>query len=211
MKAVYYFLFILITLRMTDVQITYGGEIMPENQFLAVEKLRSSAIDTWKASGLQYGEGVGMSWLIPIRSESQLRIVVFFYGAGANYGIYTVFPPARIMKINPVNGKVIQFGKCSPKDFGLKDAADKPLLQTDMRSDPDPDPNVKVWKMQDRFYDISPVIWSLYDKGRIVSDHKTRELIREYHSLFNKLGHKILIPYYKAISPDFFAWLEKHL
>lgn len=208
MKIAYYF-FILFTITATDIQFIYGGETMYENQFLPAKKLTSIAVDNWKASGLPYGSGMGESSLIPLKSGFQLQVVIFFHRCWANYGIFTLFPPDHIMKINPVSGKVIQFGKCKHQDFGLKDAADKPLSQTDIRSDPDP--NVKVWKMEDRLNDISPVIWGLYDKGKVISDPKTRGLIREYHSLFSKLGPPALKPYYKAISPDFFAWLEKHI
>jgi hypothetical protein len=55
---------------------------------------------------------------------------------------------------------------------------------------------------------LSPLIWEAFDSGSTNFNVPTTTIIKEYYTLFKKIVATPLLPYYHAVAPDFFKWLE---
>ena len=145
--------------------------------------------------------------MLPNKLPQQLAVTLFFYRTSIGGGKYKIFPPHHIMELDPVTGAVIQFRASTPRDFGISQPPNEPIYAIDFK--PKPDPNAKnFFAKAKRFDEISPTVWELYDTGKDNVDPGKRALIQEYRALFNEVAKKPLVPYYTALAPDFFRWLE---
>lgn len=150
----------------------------------------------------------GMTFALPIprKESSRLQIVLLLYRESTKKGDETIHPPHRIVVIDPQNGRVLKNEPCTAKTFGLDQAAGAPVVGFGL----DPGMSAEVfWKRHDRFMEISPEVWKLYGSGATGLPQQSRALIKEFSRIFNSIAKKPLLPYYRAVVPDFFTWLDE--
>lgn len=156
------------------------------------------------SSGLPDDSG-GMSLPMPSKRNEKLNIVVFFYGTSIAAGEWRIFPAHHVMHLDAQSGEVLDFRSIKPQDLGISHAPGQALYSAKFNPSPDPQAE-KHYSKLDRFFKISPNVWNAYMEGKVRQE--TKPLVQEYVALFGEVAKAPLIPYYKALSPDFFRWLE---
>ena len=149
----------------------------------------------------------GMAIALPIatKKKSKLQIIVLLYTESTKRGDETIYPPHHIVAIDPTNGKVLRNEPCTPQMFGLNQAVGIPVVGFGL----DPGLSAEVfWKKQYRFMEISSEVWKAYASGTPHLPQESAQLVREYAAIFNMIAKKPLLPYYQAVAPDFFKWLD---
>ncbi len=174
------------------------------NHFKTAKELKAIADSK---SGLPDDTG-GMGLMLPKKPAQQLTVAIFFYRTSIAGGKYKMFPPHYIMELDPVTGNVVQFRQCTPKDFGVTGSLHEPVYVTEFQ--PKPDPKAKDFFLKNqRFDEISPIVWNMYDAENSVIEPSKKAQVREYQSLFNDIAKKELLPYYNGLTPEFFNWLAQ--
>jgi hypothetical protein len=154
------------------------------------------------------GLSTGTAFAFPVATKrtSKLEIIVLFYREPTRIGVEEVYPPHHIVAVDPTNGKVLRNEPCTPKMFGLDQAAGVPVKGFGL----DPGMSAEVfWKKHDRLMEISSGVWQAYASGASHLSQQSTQLVREYYGIFNMIAKKPLMPYYRAAAPDFFKWLEE--
>lgn len=137
-----------------------------------------------------------------------MYVVVFFYDTSIGGGQWKIFPPHHVMALNPVTGEVENYKAITPSTLGINQRLDVPILAETLSPKPSLD-GEKIFQKEDRLKKISPLVWEAYGLGQTQLEPKTKSLLREYSTLFFQLeSSPPFIPYYKALSPNFFKWLE---
>lgn len=165
---------------------------MAMNTYLSVEKLESIA-------GKDMRDGGG--WLtspVVTRKDSKLQYITFVYFLSLPGEPEQVSPPHRLIVLDPTNGAVLRDLPCTPKSLGVNKPAD--VWEESHVS--------MTWDDLARFKELSPLIWEAFDSGGTKFNVPTTTLIQEYYTLFKKIVAAPLLPYYHAVAPDFFKWLE---
>lgn len=141
---------------------------------------------------------------IPKKSGPELVVVLFIFNAGAAKGQWVVSPPREVMELDPRMGAVLNVTKVTPQYFGIDHPTNVSLSEKEIK----PGGGGEYRKKLERFKELSPLIWEFYAAGHIGADPKSKAFVIEYRSLFRDVAKEYFIPYYKALSPDFFRWLE---
>lgn len=178
-----------------------GNVKMTEIKYLSAQELSGIAD---KKSGLPDDSG-GMSLLFPKLISGKLYVMVFFYRStiGSQHRIYS---PHYVMTLNPISGEAFERRKIVPRDLGFDNEATILIFDEKIEAKKK-DPANESWaEKYHRLLEISPHVWSIYQNG---SPQNSAEVIREYKELFIRFSKAPLFPYYKALSPDFFNWLEE--
>ncbi|NLI82870.1 MAG: hypothetical protein GX443_14440 [Deltaproteobacteria bacterium] len=155
------------------------------------------------ASGISTGDAHTLP--VPSKENSKLEIIMLLYREPTRRGDERIFPPHQMLAIDPMSGTVLRNLPCNPKMFGIDQTAHIPYVGFGL----DPSMSAEVfWNKYDRFMEISSEVWKAYASGASNLSPQSTELVREYQEIFNMIGKKPLLPYYRAVAPDFFKWLE---
>lgn len=178
--------------------------ILKATKYLSVHEIFEKAAMTYAI----HAGGEAQMLPLPIKRDGTVQIVILYYNEPLYPGKEIIYPPHRMMTINPETGEVLGNRKVTPADFGFPKTAMGPMegygLDAHMTSD-------EFWHYIDQFHVISPLVWELYSaESRQVSD-EDKDLLMEYEEIFRRVAKTPLIPYYKAVAPDLFEWLSKTL
>lgn len=145
-------------------------------------------------------EGGGYpTYPIVTRIESQLQAVVGIYNQSLPNKKPMISPPHQIIYMDPRNGAIVKDEFCSPNSFGFnKNETEEEYI-----------PSPISWDDLDRFNELSPVIWEAFDLSASSYNEYTINAAKDYAALLQKIVAKPLLPFYRAIAPDFFQWLEQ--
>jgi len=158
--------------------------------------------------------GCSHSFPVPKKTPPNIRAVSFLYRAPYNIhlpnqgkAMIGVYPPHKVLIQDAHTGKVIRFADCKPQDFGIDHPPDGPLLESviDFR----PEGEDPFWRQKEMFMKISPRVWEIYSRAGKTYAPSTAAMIQEYKFLFNEVIPRPLSPYYRAVSSDFFEWLDR--
>lgn len=174
---------------------------MTEQRFKSAKELMDIADGR---SGLPDDSG-GMSFPVPVKSGRELGVAIFFFGTSAAGGKFRIYPPHHLMELGAASGEVRNFGARTPAQFGVNDAPEQPIAVSDIR----PGTGSEYQMKRVRFLEISPRVWALYGAGSKKLSAEDVTLVREYAALFDAIAKEPLIPYYKAVGKEFFAWLDQ--
>lgn len=145
---------------------------------------------------------------LPTKIGETVYIVILYYNEPYHLGKEIVYPPHRKITINPATGEVVENTAVTPMDFGMSQDAMAPTegfgLDPDMTSD-------EFWYLRDRFFEISPLVWEMYNTESTDLRFQDMYILREYHAIFHRIAKAPLVPYYKAVASDMFDWLSKAL
>jgi hypothetical protein len=180
------------------------------NTFKSFDALARIAAETGR---IDIPTGTAYSLALPIKTGPQMLAVYFLYRAPFKINkpqpgkaITTIYPPHRVVYQDAVSGQVVRVHECSPNDFGIDHPVGKPISENviDFR----PGSGEQFFEQKDRFNAISPAVWAEYNSQKGTPDQRVQALVREYRDLFYTVAKPVLVPYYHAITPDFFRWLE---
>jgi len=142
---------------------------------------------------------------LPIGEATDLKIAVLYYSESTKIDEEVVYPPQRIVVVDPIDGEISDSSSCSPEDFDLSDDPVEGFgLDPNMSAD-------EFWEKSDRLLDISVDVWEIYRRGTSAISEGEKAVVREYDSLFKQVTKKPLLPYYTKLSPEFLSWIEKAL
>ncbi len=145
----------------------------------------------------------------PVLVEGNGKYLVafmYFYKRGVPPDAPKVSSPRYLMLVNPTSGDIVEFKRVKPEDFGYEWPESKPLGVHDFDTAMTVD---EFLEMQEELYNLYDTVFALYrDRSEVSLTEKAKEMAR-FRELFNKLVEKPLIPYYKALNPDFYKWLDE--
>jgi hypothetical protein len=167
--------------------------------FLSMDQLREVAGRT--ASKVLPTE-TGTTLPVITRSEGALRALVLYYPIEGRPPHGRPSLPSHAMFLDPTAGTVVSFRAIKPEEIGIR----PPLtpvagVHVDMS-----DMNAFLARRK-RFFDISPSLWSAFEKGG-KADAKAAGLAKEYWDLFRQVVNESTAPYYTSAAKDFFDWVH---
>ncbi len=142
------------------------------------------------------------------RDGKYLIAFMFYYKKGTPPDPPKVSSPRYLMIVEPVMGELIEFKRVKPSDFGFDWPESKPLGIHKLKAEITMD---KFLKMQDELYSLYDSVFAIYVKRHEVRTDEKKNIIFRFQELFNDLVEKPLIPYYRALNPSFFEWLEANV
>ena len=117
-----------------------------------------------------------------------------------------LWPPSRVAWVEARSGRLELLREVAPADFGRADDPDRPLGAVPAPAE----------RLGAEFQEAAALFWQAFDAalphfvdnaGRPSSE--ARVAAREFAERFARVAESPLRPYYQALSPKFFAWLEE--
>ena len=146
------------------------------------------------------------SYPVPVQSEKGISVAFMYY-------MKKVAPPADpilssprfLMLVNPSDGEILQIKRVKPSNFGIDWPEEKPVGIYKLA----PEITVEIFfKKRKQLFALYDKILPLYENSNTAINSEERKTLAEFYELFNELVEKPLLPYYKALNPDFFPWIE---
>jgi hypothetical protein len=188
------------------------GEGRPEERRVSSRMRYMPARDVIGAASASHQPRTGEAAALPLPRRAQaphaLHVVVLFYREGMRPGEEIVFPPHRMVSVDPVTGSIVESRPSSPAALGVARSPGVP--QRGFGLDPAMTAS-EFWQRTDRFMELSAAVWELYDDGATLLDPVSRGVVAEYDACFRSISKQPLMPYYEAIAKDFFQWLGRVL
>ncbi|MFQ5570018.1 MAG: hypothetical protein ACE5G0_10110 [Rhodothermales bacterium] len=140
------------------------------------------------------------------RRGRRVQVVFLYYEESMVPGEEVLYPPSYILVLDASTGEVVRFEACSPQTLGVEARADQATVGFGL----DPTmPASEFWNLTDRFLDISAIVWAAFAEDASQYDPETLAYIEDYRRIFERIAKVPLVPYYKAVAPDFFRWLDE--
>jgi len=152
--------------------------------------------------------GLYESLPVPVLQQGGLRIAALYCrgeivesGAGLQ-----LWPPSRVAWVDARSGRLELLRAVTPADFGRSDDPERPLGAV-------PPPAERLGA---EFQDATALFLQAFDAAvpHFVDDagrpsSEARLAARAFAERFARVAETPLRPYYRALSPKFFAWLEE--
>lgn len=156
---------------------------------------------------LQNYEGTALSAYIPKIINGKLYELSFVYNMSpSGKGYLMTDRPYAWLAVSPNSGEILFYNDCTYIDF--ISTCDYPLdgtISLKLREKLTVD---EFLKLDEEFIITYEELRKFVFKENSILDKTEKELIQKYKNLFNKLISEDLVPYYKALSPAFFTWLN---
>lgn len=142
------------------------------------------------------------SYPIPLFVDGELRLAFLFYRK-------LVAPPADpilsvpryVMQVDRATAEVVGITKVQPDFFGLPAPEDGVLGVYKLA----PKITVPIWhELRAQLFALYDRVLPAYDQG----DAPEEQLLEEIRQAFLELAEQPLLPYYRAMGPDFFHWIQ---
>lgn len=187
-----------------DVNIIYGEENM--ERIKSMEELVEIAQTHTGIKKVINIEAFTQSLPIPLYLKGQFLVgFIFFRKFGLSPSPPKVYPPRYRVLVESETGEIVEIVLVKPGDFQINLPPDNPLGEHKLS----PDITMKIYlEKRKKLYQLYDEILPLYKMQKSPFLETEREEIEEFYSLFNELVEKPLLPFYKALNPEFFLWLE---
>ena len=148
------------------------------------------------------------SYPVPIRHEGQLQIVFMVCRLRLQFGGSQIWPPNKIIRFEPINGKIINETMVSPTDFGQADSTDKELPEWKLRQKTNMTGNMfdNLVKRLLELYNVLFAAWA--DNPSPAGQGRLQNQAQDFLRIFDQLAEEPLKPYYEALGRDWFGWLR---
>jgi hypothetical protein len=150
--------------------------------------------------------GTGSSWPIPVVEQGTLRAAVFWNRCEATFGDPWVGPPYRLVIVNVETADVIRSTPVAPRDVGPDVPPDSPLPGSTIVEVTSVDEGTKL---EARMSALAPGVWSAFGIGRTALSAQEQHDVAEYVSLIDRMEPKQLLPYYRGVGKEFYAWAAR--
>lgn len=150
-------------------------------------------------------EGAALSAYVPEMINGKLYELAFVYSmAPSGLGYLVTERPFAWLAVSSYSGDILFYNDCSYADF----AKDYPLNSRVSLS-------LKEKLSIDEFLKLDEEFVKVYEKIRefVFADanklsQQQKDVMSKYRELFDKVIAPDFVPYYKALSPEFFKWIE---
>lgn len=151
--------------------------------------------------------GMHQSYPVPVAGGRGLRIGFFYCMAMITRPEegYQLWPPSYLALLDPASGKFLELKAVQPKELGLGHADDRPLgpyLSPPQRMAPEFLGKVVRW------YQAYDALLPLFAEGVATLPPPAREAATTFKSLLPEVTEAPLLPYYRAVGAEYFAWLD---
>ncbi|MCH5264951.1 MAG: hypothetical protein J1F02_03555 [Lachnospiraceae bacterium] len=168
---------------------------------MKAKKIKS--IDTIAAIKVATGTNFSKSFYIPVKKGDHILDAAFLYSAGSLS--QTRLRPNASIIIEPGSGSILEYRNSYINDF--MDSAKYPMtLELDYSV-----PSAKSAKEQG---ELVKTVNELYGDIRKMAFKETlsdaqKKTLAKYNSCFYKAVPDSLVPFYEALSPEFFQWMKE--
>jgi hypothetical protein len=148
------------------------------------------------------------SYPTPIHHQGELQIAFMVCRLRLQASGSQMWPPNKILRFEPVNGKLINETTVSPTNFGRADLMDKDLPEWKLRLKPDiiGDMFDNLTKRLFELYDVLFAAWAANPSS--AGQGRLRNQARDFLRIFDQVSEEPLKPYYEALGHDWFGWLR---
>lgn len=167
------------------------------------KKRKSRETDVITALQMATKMNFAMSFLVPVKKGEHILDAAFLYGTGS-FSVMRTRPFASIL-MEPNTKALLEYRNAYFDDF--MDSAQYPMaLKLDYSvpyASSAKEQGELVRKVQELYGSIRALPWK---DGLDVSE---KEMAMEYDNCFYRAVPRALLPFYEALSPEFFAWLKQ--
>ena len=180
----------------------------PVEHFKSFMELQRLAIRKVIGESAIAGGGPRPSLPVPVHHQGQVQVTFMFCFFTFRPGHGWIWPPNKVVWLDPVSGQIIDETVMSPSDFGQADPTDKPL-KGDVR--------LPLGMTINTFKNMEKSLYVLYEvlfkswatNSSKLSYDKLQESARQFLKIFDQVSDTPLRPYYYALGRDWFGWLRK--
>lgn len=151
------------------------------------------------------------SWWVPVQGpmDGRLYLAVFFYAVTTRPG-----EPARFGRpqyhgtLDPVNGQFVEVTDCAYRDFAAHLPPD-PIVGT-LTAGQTPPRTAEEWdRLRDELYAAYDALLPVAFCDAAELSEEQRLTAARFRSTFGALVEPFMLPYYEALNPAFFEWLNR--
>ncbi|HDM78583.1 MAG TPA: hypothetical protein ENG51_19290 [Deltaproteobacteria bacterium] len=148
------------------------------------------------------------SYPVLVRKNGKYLVAfMFFFKKGMPPDPPQISTPRYLLLADPVTGEVVSLTRVTPSDFGIDLPESKPLgvhtLGKKMTMD-------EFLEMKSQLISLYDEVFGIYRNYEGSVSPEERKVLSNFVRLFDILVEKPLLPFYKALNPEFFSWLKKH-
>lgn len=163
------------------------------------------ALQDFAQSKLPVG-GVAASWPIPVREHGVVRAAFFVYPCSHDPKVVWEGAPERLIVLDAETADVVRDTPESPSNLGPPPPAHGPLLGSHERRVASMD---ELLALRKRISDLAPGVWGAFGEGRTALTPQARAEVAEYVRIMDKIEPEALMPYYRHIGREFYAWTSQ--
>jgi hypothetical protein len=146
------------------------------------------------------------SYPIPVPRPDGLRVAFLFCTQVARPGSIRLVAPGHLAFIHAVTGKFEQVKKVRPRDFGQAHPEGEFIGEHTI----EPGMTYEGYlAQQETLYRDYDVLLPAFAAGATQAGSDVKAAAVDFKVHFERLAEKPLLPYYRAIGRDFFAWLDR--
>jgi len=146
------------------------------------------------------------SYPIPVPRPDGLRIAFLYCTQVARPGVIRLIAPGHLAFLNAGTGRFDQMKKVSPRDFR------QPHPPGEFIGEHTLGPGMTYegyLAQQETLYSDYDVLLPAFASGATEAGSEVRAAAAAFQTTFERLAEKPLLPYYRVIGADFFAWLNR--
>jgi hypothetical protein len=163
-------------------------------------------IDAAQGAGLAVPIEYYRSFPVPADNAGRPAIAFMFGPANVRRPRTRLKAPEYVALIDPAASRLVRMYAVTPHDLGQRDAPDAFIGGWENSSDkPALDRQAAAWQ---RLMELAETVLPAFI-DRAAATSALRAAAREFRDLFDQLAEPPLKPYYRALGPRFFAWLEQ--
>jgi hypothetical protein len=151
-----------------------------------------------------------LSWPVPVKKGDQMFLAFFYYSEGGPIDDRKLGPPYYHVLADTESIENIQFTPVGPEDFPLSFPSDQPLWKHE--NDYLSGITISEYEvMAEQLYSLVDEMVRLYLKLPSEMSEREKDAVAQFHKLFHILAPKTkaLLPYYIAMNPVFFHWVDE--
>lgn len=153
------------------------------------------------------GDGMRQSLPIPHKAPNGLRVDFFFCPALARpQQPIVLYPPIFLTTLHADSGQLDMLRSVEPRNFGQAHGRDDPIGTFGMPSGMTVDEFIEK---RSTLYETYDVLLPAFARGVTPGDPKLKRAAQDYTTLFELLSEPPLLPYYRAVGAEFFAWVAR--
>jgi hypothetical protein len=157
----------------------------------------------------QIPDELALSFPIPIYYFNRfLMAFMYFRKVGFPPARPKVYPPEYWVIIDPETKDIVELTTAKPEYIQITYLPNQPLGEHKLSL---PLSVKEYLEKKAMLYDLYDCILPLYKTAKNSLAEDEKQAIHQFYNIFNLLSEKPLLPFYRALNPDFFSWLESYV
>jgi hypothetical protein len=139
--------------------------------------------------------------------NSETYFEFFFYPIGGPRNNRQIWPPYYRVISWANDLENLEYQPIHPNELGQSISFDEPLGLEVI----DDQPRSEYEAQLKTLYSLAEQLIEIYPKSIEIQSEANRQVVSNFSQNFHQLKQQSLLPAYKALNPEFFQWLEKHV